>query len=410
MSLDPVMQKGRIVIIGAGQAGFSASAKLRALGFDGQLALIGDEAHPPYQRPPLSKAYLLGEMEEERLYLRPLDYYRQHDIDLHLANKATRINRQERAVHLSDGNVLAYDRLILTTGACPRQLPPSQGGDLQGVYYVRNLADINRMASHFQAGKHVLIVGGGYIGLEIAAIATKFGLKVTLIEAQSRILQRVASSQTADYFRELHLSKGVALRENTKLAKLIGNNGHVCAVQMEGGEQISVNFVIAGIGIVPNVALACQAGLEVDNGIIVDEYCQTSDPAISAAGDCASFPWRGERVRLENVGNAIDGGEAVARIIMGEQLTYQAKPWFWSDQFDVKLQIAGLSQGYDHVTTRVSSTQALSHWYYCGDKLLAVDAMNDPRVYMVAKRLIDAGKSPPAALIGNPETDLRSLL
>lgn len=407
---EPIDPHARIVVIGAGQAGFTACARLRDLGHQGPITLIGEEAHPPYQRPPLSKGYLLGEITEDRLYFRPLSFYEERSIDLRLSATASAIDRERKMVALADGTAIAYDCLILTTGARPRTLPAAIGGDLDGVYCVRNLADINAMAERFREGQRVLIVGGGYIGLEAAAVSAKLGLNVTVIEAASRILQRVACPETSGYFRSLHDQKGVALLEGIALEALEGEEGHVRAARLADGSVIPLDFVIAGVGVVPNVELAEAAGLSIDNGIAVDETCLTSDPEIYAAGDCASFPWRDGRVRLESVGNAIEQADAVARSLTGTPSRYNAKPWFWSDQYDVKLQIAGLSAGYDSVVTRVGAAGSVSYWYYRGDELLAVDAMNEPRVYMVAKRLIEAGRSPNAEVVSDPATDLKSLL
>lgn len=407
---EPIDPHARIVVIGAGQAGFTACAKLRDLGHQGPITLIGEEAYPPYQRPPLSKGYLLGEITEDRLYFRPLSFYEERSIDLRLSATASAIDRKRKMVALADGTAIAYDCLILTTGARPRTLPAAIGGDLDGVYCVRNLADINAMVERFREGQRVLIVGGGYIGLEAAAVSAKLGLKVTVVEAASRILQRVASPETSGYFRSLHNQKGVTLLEGIGLEALEGEEGHVRAARLADGSVISLDFVIAGVGVVPNVELAAAAGLSIDNGIAVDETCLTSDPEIYAAGDCVSFPWRDGRVRLESVGNAIEQADAVARSLTGTPSRYNAKPWFWSDQYDVKLQIAGLSAGYDSVVTRVGAAGSVSYWYYRGDELLAVDAMNEPRVYMVAKRLIEAGRSPNAEVVSDPATDLKSLL
>lgn len=405
-----VDQNSRIVVIGAGQAGFSACAKLRALGHTGSITLIGDEGHPPYQRPPLSKGFLLGETTEERLYFRPLSFYEEKGIDLKLSSTVEAIDTHARTVRMADGAAVAYDRLLLATGARPRLLPAEIGGDLSGVYYVRNLADINSMAQRFVEGQRVLIIGGGYIGLEAAAVSSKLGLQVTLVESSDRILQRVASPETSRFFRDLHASHHVTVLEGTGIKRLTGEQGHVSSVELSDGSVHPVDFVIVGIGVHPNAELARDAGIEVDNGIVVDANCRTSDPDVFAAGDCASFPWKSSRIRLESVGNAIDQGEAAAKAMLGECAGYLAKPWFWSDQFDVKLQIAGLSTGYDSVTTRQGAGNAVSYWYYRGDELLAVDAMNDPRVYMAAKRMIEAGKSPPPAVVADTAVDLKSLL
>ncbi|PRX37067.1 3-phenylpropionate/trans-cinnamate dioxygenase ferredoxin reductase subunit [Meinhardsimonia xiamenensis] len=403
----------RIVIVGAGQAAQSLAAKLRALGHAGPITLIGEEPVPPYQRPPLSKAYLLGEMERERLYLRPESWYDEQDIALLTGTPVTAIDRAARTVAAS-GREIPYDRLALTTGAVPRRLPAAIGGDLAGVYTVRTLADVDAMAPEFAAGRRVLIVGGGYIGLEAAAVARKKGLEVTLVEAAPRILARVACTETAAWFAALHRAHGVDLREGVTLERLTGEAGRVTGAALAGGETVTADFVIVGIGVVPDTRLAEAAGLAIDNGIAVGEFCRASDPLIWAAGDCASFPWRGRRVRLESVGNAIDMGEAAAANMLGQSTPYVAKPWFWSDQYDVKLQIAGLSTGYDRVVTRgdpeAGQGAPVSFWYYAGAELLAVDAINDPRAYMVGKRLIEAGKSPHPEAVADTGTELKALL
>jgi 3-phenylpropionate/trans-cinnamate dioxygenase ferredoxin reductase subunit len=400
---------GHIIVIGAGQAGASCCAKLRTLGYEGELTLIGAEPVPPYQRPPLSKAYLLGEMEKERLYLRPESYYADQNITLKLGQAVTAINPADKTLNLS-GETLSYDELVLTTGSDPRHLPASIGGELEGVYVVRDLSDVDAMAPEFTKDRHVLIVGGGYIGLEAAAVASKLGLKVTLLEMADRILQRVAAPETSDYFRELHISKGVDIREGLGLDRLLGDE-RVTGASLTDGSQIDVDFVIAGVGILPADHLASNAGIEIENGIKTNAFGQTSDPHIWAAGDCASYPAGGIQRRLESVQNAIDQSELVAENILGAGKSYDPKPWFWSDQYDVKLQIAGLNIGFDKVVTRAGDKDgAVSHWYYDGDKLLAVDAMNDPRAYMVGKRLIEAGKSPSSEAIASPKTDLKELL
>jgi len=398
-----------IVIVGAGQAGAALAARLRALEFTGQITLIGEEPVPPYQRPPLSKKYLLGEMALERLYLRPPEFYAENGIELRVNTTAMSIDRADQRIVVG-GEAVAYDRLALTTGAVPRRLPPELAGTLRGVHVVRTLADVDAMAPDFRAGVRALIVGGGYIGLEAAAVAASRGLSVTLIEAAPRILQRVASSETADYFRTLHRAHGVDLREGTILNRLLGETG-VTGAELSDGTEIAADLVIAGIGVTPATELAASAGLAVEGGIVVDEFGRTSDPAIWAAGDCTSLPYRGLRIRLESVQNAIDQAEAVAANMLGAGVPYAPKPWFWSDQYDVKLQIAGLNLGYDRLVVRPGERAgSASHWYFAGDDLLAVDAMNDPRAYMVGKRLIEAGRSPAAGLVADPATDLKTLM
>ena len=398
-----------IVVIGAGQAGSSLVARLRSLGHEGRITLIGEEPAPPYQRPPLSKKYLLGEMELERLYLRPESFYAEQDIGLRLGTRVTAIDREVKKVDLG-GEQLHYDHLALTTGSVPRRLPAAIGGDLGGVYVVRDLADVDAMAPEFAEGRRVLIVGGGYIGLEAAAVAASKGVQVTLVEMADRILQRVAAPETSDFFRALHASHGVDIREGVGLDRLTGE-GRVNGAVLNDGSELAVDFVIVGVGIAPATALAEASGLEIENGIRADAQGRTSDPAIWTAGDCASFPHQGGRIRLESVPNAIDMAECVAENILGAGKTYVPQVWFWSDQYDVKLQIAGLNTGYDRIVTRPGDKEgSVSFWYYKGDQLLAVDAMNEPRAYMVGKRLIDAGKTADPAAVADPGVELKTLM
>ncbi len=398
-----------IIVVGAGQAGQSLVTKLRGLDFGGAITLIGAEPVPPYQRPPLSKKYLLGEMDLDRLFLRPESYYDEHNISLRMGSPVTAIDPGEKTVKVG-GDVIAYDQLALTTGSIPHRLPAKIGGDLGGVYTVRSLADADAMEPEFQTGRRVLIVGGGYIGLEAAAVAARKGLNVTLVEMADRILQRVAAPETSDFIRAAHRREGVTILEGVGLDHLEGN-GNVSSATLTDGTKIAVDFVIVGVGIRPDCGLAEMAGLDLENGIKTDEYGRTSDASIWAAGDCTSFPYRGQRIRLENVGNAIDQAELVAQNMLGSDTPYEAKPWFWSDQFDIKLQIAGLNTGYNTVITRHGDhSHSTSFWYFDDQILLAVDAVNDPRAYMVGKRLIEAQKSPDAAAISNPATDLKSLL
>lgn len=398
-----------IVVIGAGQAGSSLVAKLRKDGFEGDITLIGAEETLPYQRPPLSKAYLLGEMELERLFLRPARFYADSNITLRLGSRVTAIAPVAKTVSIDD-EVIAYDQLALTTGSDPRHLPAAIGGDLAGVFVVRSLGDVDAMAPHVTEGKRALIVGGGYIGLEAAAVCAKRGVKVTLVEMGDRILQRVAAPETSDYFRALHAEHGVEILEGTGLQRLEGEAGQVTRAILSDGAVVEVDFVVVGVGITPGSQLAEMAGLELDNGIKTDAQGRTTDAAIWSAGDCASFPYKGGRIRLESVPNAIDQAEVVAQNMMGASKDYVATPWFWSDQYDVKLQIAGLNTGFDSVVTRTGDGRTASFWYYKGDQLVAVDAMNDPRAYMVGKRLIDMGKSADKSVVADPAADLKPLL
>jgi 3-phenylpropionate/trans-cinnamate dioxygenase ferredoxin reductase subunit len=397
-----------VVVVGGGQAGAALVAKLRNDGFAGAVTLIGDEPVPPYQRPPLSKKYLLGEMAEERLYLKPASFYGEHEIELVSATPVTAIDRAARQVVAGDRHI-PYDALALTTGALPRMLPPAIGGALSGVYPVRSLADVDAMAPEVLAGRRVLIIGGGYIGLEAAAVCALKGLAVTLIELAPRILQRVASAATSDFVRKLHQGHGVDIRELTGLERLTGE-GRVDGATLSTGEHLEIDFAITGIGISPDTRLAEAAGLTLENGIAVDGCCRSSDPAIFAAGDCASFPYQGNRIRLESVQNAIDQAEHAAKVMMGAEDEYQPYPWFWSDQYDARLQIAGLNSGYDRTVIRPGHRPGgQSIWYYRGDTLLAVDAISDPKAYMQGKRWIEGGFSPDASAMANPDVDLKSL-
>ena len=399
----------RIVVIGAGQAGFSVVSKLRSLGFDGEITLLGEEPDPPYQRPPLSKAYLMGDMERERLYFRPERFYSDQAIDLRLGVRAESVDPSAQRVGTSDG-VIGFDKLVLATGSSARRLPAAIGGELPGVFTVRTLADIDLLEPLVVEGKSALVVGGGYIGLEAAAVCRKKGMKVTLLEAADRILQRVAASETSDYIRTAHQSHGVDIREGVALASITGD-GCAEVAEMVDGSRIACDLVVVGIGINPNDALARNAGLVIDNGIATNKFGRTSNPRIWSAGDCASLPYRGGRIRLESVQNAIDQAECVAANLLGNETPYDPKPWFWSDQYDVKLQIAGLNTGFDDVVVRPGGSDAsVSHWYYEDADLLAVDAMNDPRAYMIGKRLIEAGLSPAKDEISDPATDLKALL
>ncbi|RNF34128.1 NAD(P)/FAD-dependent oxidoreductase [Paracoccus methylarcula] len=398
----------RIVILGAGQAAASMAARLRANGHDGPLSVIGVESAAPYQRPPLSKAYLLGEMGVDRLILRAPEWWREQGIELRLDERAVSIDRDRRKV-VTDRGEVEYDALALTLGAAPRRLPAEIGGALPGVHVIRNLSDVDLMAPEMQPGRRLVVVGGGYIGLEAAAVARKLGLEVTLVEAAPRILGRVAAPETADMIRDLHRAHGVEIIESVAVERLTGDD-RVTGVALGDGRTLPADLVVTGIGIMPETALARDAGLALDNGIAANEFGQSSDPAIWTAGDCASFPWRGARVRLESVGNAIDMAEAVADNILGAARPYAARPWFWSDQFDAKLQIAGLGADYDRIVTRPGDgAHGGSVWYFSGAELRAVDALNDARAYMIGKRLIEAGRSPdPDAITGT--ADLKALL
>lgn len=396
-----------IIIIGAGQAGASLGEKLRLEGYEGKVTLIGKEPVPPYERPPLSKAYLLGESAKERLFLRPEAIYVEKDIALRLGTQVTAIDTAAKTV-TAGGETLDYDQLALTTGSEPIRLPAAVGGDLNGVFTVRTLADIDTMSPRFVEGARVLVVGGGYIGLEAAAVAAKLGLHVTLVEMADRILGRVAAAETADVIREAHRHQGVDIREGVGLARLIGD-GMVSGAELTDGTTLDADFVIVGIGIRPSIALAEAANITCDNGISVDTQGRTSAPSVWAAGDCTSFPYKGGKLRLESVQNAIDQAQAVAKNMLGAGEDYVPYPWFWSDQYELKMQIAGLNTGYDQVVVR-SGDVGCSHWYFQAGKFIAVDAIDAARDYMVGKRLLEMGKQITPTQAADPETNLKALL
>jgi 3-phenylpropionate/trans-cinnamate dioxygenase ferredoxin reductase component len=400
-----------IVIIGGGQAAASLAAKLRALGHGGALIMVSEEPVLPYQRPPLSKKYVAGELSVDRLLIRPPAWYDEQNVDVRLSAAAIELNPRDRTVALADGSALRYDKLVLATGSRPRRLPPEIGGDLAGVLTIRNLADADALAPCLTAGCRLLVIGGGYIGLEAAAVAAAKGLEVTIVEIAERILQRVAAPLTSDYFRALHGRHGVTLREATGLQTLTGRDGQLTGAQFKDGHSIETDVAIVGIGVAPNDDLARRAGLGIDNGIAVDGLCRTSAPDVFAVGDCANFPWRGERTRLESVQNAIDQAEHAAGVLLGGGEDYDPTPWFWSDQYDIKLQIAGLNRGYTDSLLRVGKREhSQSVWYYRGDELLAVDAMNDALAYVFGKKAIEARRNIPREVAGDPGSDLKAWL
>jgi 3-phenylpropionate/trans-cinnamate dioxygenase ferredoxin reductase subunit len=401
----------RLVIIGAGQAGFAMAAKLRALKDTRPITILGAEDVLPYQRPPLSKKYLLGEMSFDRLLFRPEQWYPDNNVEIRLSTWVEQIKRDTKQVLLQDGSSIEYGKLALTTGSTPRKLPAAIGGDLEGVYVARDKRDADLLAGEMRPGRRVLIIGGGYIGLEAAAVARHLGLEVTVIEMADRILQRVAAKETADIIRVIHETHDVVIREKTGLKHLIGKDGRVTGAELSDGSVIDIDFAIVGIGVVPNDQLAKEAGLDVANGIIVDEFARTSDPSIYAAGDCAVLPWQGGKIRLESVQNAVDQADAAAAVIAGGNAPYDPKPWFWSDQYDVKLQIAGFNLGYDETLLRPGAREgAHSIWYFRKGQFIAVDAINDAKAYVTGKKMLESGINPDKAILADGAADLKQLL
>ena len=401
-----------VIVIGGGQAAVSFAAKFRSLDAETNVTIIGEEPALPYQRPPLSKKYATGEMALEQLYLRPKSWYDDQNITLMSGTRVASINREVKTVVLADGASLPYSKLMLATGSKVRKLPDAVSGGLKGIFYVRTLADADSFGVTLSKGKHVLIVGGGYIGLEAAAVCAKKGMRVTLIEAAPRILQRVACEETSDWFRALHREEGVTIREGIGLEKFEGVDGTVNRAVLSDGSTLDIDVAVVGIGILPCSDLAKDAGLIVDDGIVVDAYARTDDPDIFAAGDCAVAEYDGLMTRLESVPNAIEQATVAAQNAAGEtNVPYEAKPWFWSDQYDVKLQIAGLNRGYDRVVIRTGDTpRSVAHFYYRQGQLIAIDAMNAPRVYMIGKRVIEAGKNILPEQAADTEFNLKTLM
>ena len=400
-----------VIIIGAGQAAVSAIAQLRDKGFTGAIVLVGDEPHLPYQRPPLSKKYLIGEFAQERLQFKAPDWYDDMNVSVHLNDAVQSIDCKNQIIRLISGRELNYEHLILATGASPRVLPASIGGALENVFIMRAIAHADALSTHVVAGRKMLVVGGGYIGLEGAAIAASQGVEVTVVEMGERILQRVAAKETSDYFRAMHQSHGVKILENTGLDHLIEKDGRAVGAILSDGSKIDADFVVVGIGAVANYNIAVDAGLEVEGAIVVDKYCQTSDPRIFAIGDCAVVRDEGKFSRIESVHNAIEQGKFAAENILGGQICATSVPWFWSDQYDVKLQIAGINIGYDATYIRPGNREnSQSVWYYKSGVFIAVDAMNDPAAYMVGKKLLEAGKSIPPEIVVDGAVKLKDHL
>jgi 3-phenylpropionate/trans-cinnamate dioxygenase ferredoxin reductase subunit len=397
----------RIVIVGAGQAGVQAVASLRADGFAGEIALLGEEPFAPYQRPPLSKAYLSGDFVRERLFLKPDSFYPESQCDLRLSAPVNAIDRAGKKVLLADGSTLVYDKLILTTGARVRSLPVP-GEQLSGVHYLRGIADVDAIRPSLKPGTRLAVVGGGYIGLEVAAVAVKLGAEVSVIEAADRVMARAISRPMSAFYEQEHRAHGVKLVLGA-MAQSIQGTDRVEAVSTNLG-AIKADLVLIGVGVVPNCELAQEAGLSCDNGIVVDEYGATSDPEIFAAGDCTNHPdFNGVRVRLESVQNAIDQARHVALAILGKPTPYREVPWFWSDQYDLKLQIAGLAQPADVIVPRGDpATRKFAAFHLREGVVAAVEAVNSAPDYIIGRRLIAARARVAAEKLADTRVPIKS--
>jgi 3-phenylpropionate/trans-cinnamate dioxygenase ferredoxin reductase subunit len=397
-----------IVIVGAGHAAGQAAASLRQEGFEDDIIIIGDEAHIPYQRPPLSKAYLSGEQGIERVYLRPEKFYEDKNVTVKTSTSVTAIDTAAHTVTTDQGETIGYDKLLLATGGRPRKLS-IPGSDLTGIHYLRTIADVDAIRDEFAEGRRLVIVGGGYIGLEVASVAVKYGLEVHVLEMEERILQRVTTPQMSAYYHQLHGGRGVHIHTATMVTGFSGDAA-VDAV-LCGDKSIAADLVIVGIGIIPNVEVVQAAGIECDNGIVVDDHCRTSAPDVYAAGDCTNHPnpLLDRRLRLESVPNAMEQARVAAANMVGGDKVYASIPWFWSDQYELKLQMVGFSADGDTQVVRGDmDANAFAVFYLKDGRVVAADAVNSPKEFMICKQLI--GKKVDAAVLQDPDSDLKALL
>ncbi|HEY7840291.1 MAG TPA: FAD-dependent oxidoreductase [Gammaproteobacteria bacterium] len=399
------------IIVGGSHAGSQLAVSLRQSGWDGEILLVGDEPHLPYHRPPLSKEFLAGRKTLDDILIRAPVAYEKASVRLLTGRRAETIDRKEKRVMLDDGQSIAYDKLALAVGSRVRRMN-APGVELKGVHYLRNVADVEAIRPGARGGGHAVIIGGGYIGLETAAVLRQSGMNVTVVEMLERVMQRVTAPQVSAFYARVHTEEGVKILCNTGV-KAFEGSGHVASVVCSDGRKLPADLVIIGIGIVPNVELAQAAGLDVDNGIVVDEFTRTSDPDIHAAGDCTNHYNRvyDRRVRLESVQNATDQARAAALAICGKGQPYDALPWFWSDQYDLKLQIAGLSQGHDEVVLRgdANSGRSLAAFYLKEGTVIAVDAVNKPQEFMAGKKLITEKKVVDRNRLADPAVPMREL-
>jgi 3-phenylpropionate/trans-cinnamate dioxygenase ferredoxin reductase subunit len=410
--MEPVHQTPGVVVAGAGFAAGEFAIRLRQAGYTHPITLVGAEPHLPYHRPPLSKTYLAGAVTEDALLLRPEAAYTKANIAFRRRTTVTAINRQAKTAALSTGETLPYYHLVLATGGHARRLT-CPGADLQGVLALRTLEDVAAIRAHLQPGKTLVIIGGGYIGLEVAAVAIKRGVAVTVVEAAPRVLARVAGAEISAFYENAHRDAGVTIITGAAVTALSGAGNHVTGVVLGDGRTLAAGFVIAGIGLIPNDELAKEAGLRSDNGIWVDEYCRTEDPNVLAIGDCSNHPtaFLGRRVRLESVPNAIEQARVAADTITGKMAPYAAIPWFWSDQYDLKLQAVGLSDGHDQVILRGDmAARSFIIFYLRQGTVIAADAVNKPGEFLIAKRLVGAATSPDSVGLADPSRPLKDLL
>lgn len=400
----------QLIIVGAGHAAGQAVATLKQKKFAGEIRLIGEENWLPYQRPPLSKKFLAGQLPAERLYVKPPAFYEDPSVSVQLGTRIAGIDRTQREVVSESGNAQPYDKLILAIGASARRLE-LPGCELRGIHYLRTIDDVLAIREHVKKGRRMVIVGAGYIGLEVAAVAATLGLKVTVVEMQDRVMKRVVSPQISHIYEAVHREHGVELRLNTGIERFLGEQ-RVSGLKLADGQELPADLVVIGIGIRPNVALAESAGLEVEDGIVVDDRCRTSDPDIYAVGDCTFHPnaLLGRSIRLESVHNALEQARTAAANVCGEDLCYADVPWFWSDQYDLKLQIAGLSSGYDQAVMRGDTkARCFTCVYLKAGRIIAVDAVNSPKDFIQSKKLIAEHAPLDLARLPDPATELKDL-
>ena len=397
-------------MVGAGHCAGQVAARLRAEGYPGAITLIGAEVHPPYQRPPLSKNYLAGEVGVERVRLRPVSFYAENGIDLRLGTRVQELDPDGRRAVLDDGERLDFEHLVLATGSVVRRLRVP-GADLAGIGYLREIADSDAIRAALGEGARLVVVGGGYIGLEVASVAVRQGASVTVIEAEPRLMSRVVSPETSAWYLDLHRRAGVDVRTGLGVSGFEGR-GRVERVRATDGSVFDADFVVVGIGIAANDGLAAAAGLDTDDGTVVDEYGATAQPQIWAAGDCTRHPspLYGRRVRLESVHNAMSQAKVVAANICGKAMRYEEAPWFWSDQYDTKLQIVGLAEGADERVVRGDPTGgAFTVFHLGGGAVIAAETVNGMRDHLACRKLVGAQARPSREALADPAVALAGL-